>query len=222
MGKFIVLEGLDGSGKGTQSKLLANQLEKEGYRVRILDFPVYESESSAFVRLYLSGGLGGKPEDTGAYAASMFFAADRYISFRQDWMADWEKDDTILIANRYTTANAYHQLSKLPEEEWDAFLDWLWDFEYTKLCLPSPNRVILLDVPQWLSDANVEKRSRETGQAMDIHETDREYLARCRKAALYVAEKCGWTVLPCADDKAQFSREQIAGEIRRVLNDLIL
>lgn len=221
MGKFIVLEGLDGSGKGTQSKLLAEQLEGEGYRVRILDFPVYESESSAFVRLYLNGGLGGKPEDTGAYAASMFFAADRYVSYRQDWQADCGREDTVVIANRYTTANAYHQLSKQPETEWDAFLDWLWDFEYTKLGLPAPDRVILLDVPQWLSDANVEKRSRETGQAMDIHETDRQYLAKCRKAALYVGEKCGWTILPCADDKAQFPREQIASEIRNTLKDLI-
>jgi len=221
MGKFIVLEGLDGSGKGTQSTLLAAQLEKEGYRVRIIDFPVYNSESSAFVKLYLNGGLGGKPEDTGAYAASMFFAADRYISYRQDWQADYGREDTILVANRYTTANAYHQLSKLPEREWDGFLDWLWDFEYNKLALPVPDQVILLDVPQWLSDANVEKRSRETGQAMDIHETDHQYLARCRKAALYTAEKCGWTIVSCADEKAQFSRERIASAVREVLRALI-
>lgn len=222
MGKLIVLEGLDGSGKGTQSKLLAEQLEKKGFSVRIIDFPVYDSESSAFVRLYLQGGLGGNPDDTGAYAASMFFAADRYISYRQDWQADRNREDTILIANRYTTANAYHQLSKLPEVEWDGFLDWLWDFEYSKLGLPAPEQVILLDVPQWLSDENVRKRSRETGQSLDIHETDLAYLAKCRKAALYVAERCGWTIIPCADETKQFAREEISRTIRENLIPLTL
>ena len=156
MGKLIVLEGLDGSGKGTQSRYLADNLQKAGKKVRLIDFPKYGSQGAALVELYLQGGLGGKPEDTGAYAASMFFAADRYVSFRQDWQRDFADPDTILIANRYTTANAYHQLSKMEKDQWDSFLDWLWDFEYVRLGLPAPDRVILVDVPQSVSDANVE------------------------------------------------------------------
>ncbi len=212
MGKLIVLEGLDGSGKGTQSRLLAERLNKEGKKVRLIDFPSYGSAGASLVELYLGGGLGGKPEDTGAYAASMFFAADRYVSYRQDWGKDWQDPDTIVIANRYTTANAYHQLSKMDKDQWDGFLAWLWDFEYTKLGLPTPDQVILIDVPQSVSDANVEKRSRETGAVLDIHETDHAYLHRCREAALYVAEKCHWNVVACADANGQQYPVDVIGE----------
>ncbi len=222
MGKLIVLEGLDGSGKGTQSRYLAEQLEKAGKKVRLIDFPKYGSDGASLVELYLQGGLGGKPEDTGAYAASMFFAADRYVSYRQDWKKDYLDPDTVLIANRYTTANAYHQLSKMDRADWDAFLAWLWDFEYSKLGLPAPDRVILVDVPQCVSDANVEKRSRETGVSKDIHEQDREYLHRCREAALYVAKTCGWTVISCADETGvQYPVEVIGKTIRETLWDLL-
>ena len=207
-----MLEGLDGSGKGTQSRLLAERLNKEGKKVRLIDFPSYGSAGASLVELYLGGGLGGKPEDTGAYAASMFFAADRYVSYRQDWGKDWQDPDTIVIANRYTTANAYHQLSKMDKDQWDGFLAWLWDFEYTKLGLPTPDQVILIDVPQSVSDANVEKRSRETGAVLDIHETDHAYLHRCREAALYVAEKCHWNVVACADANGQQYPVDVIGE----------
>jgi len=221
MGKLIVLEGLDGSGKGTQSRLLAQTLTNQNRKVRLIDFPAYGTAGASLVELYLRGDLGGSPEDTGAYAASMFFAADRYVSYRQDWGRDREDPDTLLIANRYTTANAYHQLSKMDRELWDGFLAWLWDFEYSKLGLPAPDRVIFLDVPQSVSDGNVEKRSRETGVTLDIHEKDRAYLHRCREAALYVAEKCGWCVVPCADARGrQETVEEIAGKIMTVLGDL--
>ena len=222
MGKLIVLEGLDGSGKGTQCRYLADNLEKAGKKVRLIDFPKYGSDGASLVELYLRGGLGGKPEDTGAYAASMFFAADRYVSYRQEWQKDYLDPDTVIIANRYTTANAYHQLSKMDRTDWDGFLAWLWDFEYTKLGLPAPDRVILVDVPQSVSDANVDKRSRETGVDKDIHEKDREYLRRCREAALYVAEACGWTVISCADENGkQYSVEVIGDAVREALADLL-
>lgn len=218
MGKLIVLEGLDGSGKGTQSRILAEKLQNEGKKVRLIEFPAYGSAGASLVELYLHGGLGGKPEDTGAYAASMFFAADRYVSYRQDWGDDYRDPDTIVIANRYTTANAYHQLSKMDRGDWDGFLAWLWDFEYTKLGLPKPDQVILIDVPQRVSDANVEKRSRETGVTLDIHETDHEYLHRCRDAAMYVAGTCGWTVVACADEAGkQYPVDVIGDRIRQVL-----
>ncbi|MGN1345437.1 MAG: dTMP kinase, partial [Eubacteriales bacterium] len=114
MNKFIVLEGLDGSGKGTQTELLRDYLARSGRRVRVLDFPAYGTKGAALVELYLGGGLGSHPDDTNAYAASMFFAADRYVSYVSDWHADYSDPETFVIANRYTTANAYHQISKLP------------------------------------------------------------------------------------------------------------
>ncbi len=223
MSKFIVLEGLDGSGKGTQILYLREFLERAGKRVRVIDFPSYGSAGAALVELYLRGELGEHPDDTNAYAASMFFAADRYVSYVTQWRADYLNSDTYLIANRYTTANAYHQISKLPREQWDGFLTWLWDFEFEKLGLPSPDRVILLDMPDTVSDAMVQKRSEETGAKLDIHEKDVGYLHRCREAAMYVADKCGWTVVKCADDDGTepYSRKKIAEKIRAVVADLM-
>lgn len=222
-GKFIVLEGLDGCGKETQTKLLRDRLSSEGKRVRVIDFPNYKSESSALVRLYLDGGLGDSPDSANAYAASMFFAADRYISYVTDWRRDYLDPDTVIIANRYTTANAYHQTSKLPREMWDSFLGWLWDFEYGKLGLPSPDRVILLDMPESVSESLVIKRSGETGAELDIHERDEDYLRACRQAAAYVAGKCGWTVVKCADENGTlpYTRDFIAESVHAALSDIL-
>ncbi len=215
MGKLIVLEGLDGSGKGTQTALLREYLEKSGYNVRVVDFPDYSSEGCALVKLYLSGGLGENPDDTNAYAASMFFAADRYVSYVREWR-DFLENDGIVISNRYTTANAYHQLSKLQVDCWDGFLEWLWDFEFNKLALPRPDCVMLLDMPERVSSALVKKRSESTGRKMDIHEKDEDYLIRCREAAAYTAKKCAWNVIRCADEDSNvpYSVEAVAAKVR--------
>ena len=223
MAKLIVLEGLDGSGKGTQTELLKQRLEKDGRRVRTLEFPDYSSDGSMLVRMYLSGRFGENPEDTNPYAASMFFAADRYASYVTSWREDYLDSDTVVIANRYTTANAYHQLSKMPEREWDAFLDWLWDFEFSKLGLPKPHLVLLLDMPERVSSALVRKRSAETGQKLDIHEKDKDYLVRCRRAASYAAQKCSWTIIPCAGEDADEpdAKETIAERVYRAVSAVL-
>lgn len=223
MGILIVIEGLDGSGKETQTSLLKAHLEEKNKKVRVIDFPDYASEGCTLVKMYLDGKLGENPEDTNAYAASMFFAADRYVSYVNSWKKDYDDENTVVIANRYTTANAYHQLSKMPEEKWDAFLDWLWDFEFKKLTLPSPDMVLLLDMPESVSSAMVKKRSGETGRKLDIHETHKAYLERCRTAASYAAEKCAWNVIPCAEENAcePYSREKIAENVAKVVDKFL-
>ena len=213
MGKFIAIDGLDGSGKGTQSDILVERLRQEGKRVRVLSFPVYENDSSIFVRMYLEGKLGSKPSDTNAYAASMFFATDRYVSYRTDWKKDIEDPDTIVVANRYTTANAVHQLSKLPKEEWEGFLSWLWDFEFDKLGLPKPDLVLYLELPPVISLSLVKNRSDTTGQKMDIHELDTEYMDKCYEAALYSCHSLGWRQIKCYEGDKIRTRESIADEI---------
>ena len=213
MGKFIAIDGLDGSGKGTQSEILVQRLKDEGKRVRVLSFPVYESDSSVFVRMYLEVKLGDKPSDTNAYAASMFFAADRYVSYRTDWKKDIDDPDTYVIANRYTTANAVHQLSKLPKSEWEGFLEWLWDFEFSKLGLPKPDLVLYLELPPVLSLSLVKSRSDTTGQKMDIHEKDTAYMDKCYEAALYSCNKLGWSQIKCYDGDKIRTRQDIAEEI---------
>ena len=213
MGKFIVIDGLDGSGKGTQSEILKKRFEAAGKKVRLLSFPMYESEGSSLVRFYLGGGLGQNPEDTGAYAASSFFAADRYISYKTDWKKDIEDPDTIVIANRFTTANAVHQLSKMPRENWDEFLSWLWDYEYKKLCIPSPDLVLYLEMTPEISASLVSHRSEATGQVKDIHELDPMHLINSYEAAIYSSEKLGWERIRCFEDDTPLSIEAISDMI---------
>ena len=122
--RLIAIEGTDGSGKKTQAVMLAEELRSAGVSVRQLSFPCYESDSSALVRMYLSGAFGTDPSAVNAYAASTFFAVDRYASFMQDWKEAYDRGD-IIITDRYTTSNVIHQASKLPEGEQEFFTNWL-------------------------------------------------------------------------------------------------
>ena len=196
MGKLIAIDGLDGSGKGTMSERLYQYLSKKGIKVRKISFPMYENKSSLGVKMYLAGELGESPDDTNGYAASTLFAVDRYLSYRTDWGAFVQEEGTVTIADRYTSANAVHQLSKLPREEWDSFLPWLFDFEHGKLGLPLPDLTVYLEMPPRISQKLIQKRAEQTGRTIDIHEKDTEYLDRCYKAALYAADKLGWKVIP--------------------------
>ncbi len=212
MGKLIVVEGLDGSGKGTQTALLCDALAARGERVRKISFPDYDEPSSALVKMYLGGEFGDDPDDVGPYQASLFYAADRVASFLKHWKGDYLSEKTIL-ADRYTTSNAIYQMSKLPEERWDEYLSWLSDFEYEKLALPRPDLVLYLDVPIEVSQLLLLERYRGDAGKKDIHERDLSFLRRCRKAALYAAQQPGWMTVHCAHDGQMRPPQTIAEEI---------
>ena len=197
MGKLIAIDGIDGSGKTTQAKILEETLRASGRETMYLSFPAYESESSALVRLYLGGGLGTRPDDVNAYAASSFFAADRYISYVTGWKDFYSDPRSAIIANRYTAANAIHQLSKLPRDEWDRFLDWLCDYEFGKLEIPKPDMTIFFDMHIELALKLIEERAKKTKAEKDIHEMDQLYLRRCCEAGRYAAKYLGWEVVEC-------------------------
>lgn len=220
MGRFIVIDGLDGSGKETQSLILKSRLEELGVKVRYISFPQYDSDSSLFVKKYLNGELGSRPEDTNAYAASSFFAADRYLSYRTDWKKDIDDPDTVVIANRYTTANAVHQLSKLPKEQWSGFLSWLWDYEFYKLGVPIPDDVIYLEMHPDISYKLIKSRSEQTGRTIDIHEADSSFLYKSYDAAIYASERLNWTRICCYADGEPLTREEIADRIATELGYL--
>lgn len=208
MGRLLVIDGLDGSGKATHSKRVVQALCNLGIPAQRISFPDYDSPSSTLVQMYLRGEFGEHAEDVNAYAASMFFAADRFAGFRLKYQKLYD-DDVILVADRYTTSNIVHQISKLPEAEWDGFMDWLTDFEYNKLGLPEPNAVVYLDMLPKLSQQMIEKRYKGDNTKKDIHELDLTYLSRCRSSALYVGEKLGWQILPMYDaDGAVRSKEE--------------
>ncbi|HIV19080.1 MAG TPA: thymidylate kinase [Candidatus Merdivicinus intestinigallinarum] len=215
-GKLFVLDGLDGSGKTTQTALAAEALEKAGHPVKIISFPDYSQESSALVRMYLNGELSKDPDGVNAYAASSFYAVDRYASFQKFWKNDYEAGHTIL-ATRYVSSNAIHQMVKLPKEEWDAYLRWLSDFEYGKLGLPRPDRVLFLDMDRAVADKLLLKRYGGDASREDLHERDRLYLSRCQQSAAYAAKAEGWAVIPCDDGENPLPPEEITGKILEII-----
>lgn len=214
MGRLIVFEGTDGSGKATQTKLLGERLAQEGLSFRKLDFPRYGEPSCKLVEMYLQGDFGKKPGDVNAYAASTFYAADRYASYKQDWGPYYEAGG-LLLADRYTTSNAVHQTAKMPEHQRGAFLDWLFNFEYELLGLPQPDLVFYLDLPTELSEAMLRSREQAMGTTADIHEADRKYLEESRRAGRQAAERCAWQVIECAANGAVRPIEEIHEEIYR-------
>ena len=215
MGKLIVIEGTDGSGKSTQFRLMAERLEKENHPFRRLVFPRYSEESSALIRMYLGGAFGSKPGDVNAYAASAFYAVDRYASYKQDW-GKWYEEGGLILSDRYTTSNAVHQASKVDAAERPEFLRWLYEFEYDRLALPRPDLVIYLDVPTDCTEKLLRHREADTNTRADIHEQDMDYLATCRRSGRAAAEYYGWTVINCVEGCCNMrSIEDIHEEIYR-------
>ena len=212
MGKLIVIEGTDGSGKSTQFRLMAEHLTKDQIDFKRLVFPRYSEESSALIRMYLGGQFGIKPTDVNAYAASSFYAVDRYASYKMDW-GRWYEDGGLVLSDRYTTSNAVHQASKETGEARDRFLHWLYDFEYEKMGLPRPDLVIYLDVPTDYTEKLLRHREQDTNTKADIHEKDMQYLATCRESGRAAAAYYGWKVIQCVRDGAMRSIEDIHQEI---------
>lgn len=211
-GKLIVIEGLDGSGKATQAELLYNALCAEGYSVRKVSFPDYESSSSALVKMYLAGDFGKNPDDVNAYAASSFYAVDRFASYKMNWGSFYDNGG-IIIADRYTTSNAVHQCSKLDRSQWDSFLEWLFSYEYGLLGIPAPDMVIYLRTAVDISQKLMSERYSDNEEKKDIHEKNIEYLIRSQSAAEYCAEKSGWESITCSENNTMRSIDDIHKDI---------
>ena len=219
-GKLIVFEGTDGSGKATQSKLLFERLQREGVDCRKLNFPRYGEKSAALVELYLGGAFGTHPSDVNAYAASTFYSVDRYASYRTDWGEIYENGGLIL-SDRYTTSNAIHQGSKLPEAELPAFFDWLYDLEYGKMGLPRPDLVLYLDVDLPTSLKRMQHRQEKLNTKADIHEQDEAYLENCLRIGRLAAAHYGWTVVPFMKDGAERALEEKHEEIFSIIRSAL-
>lgn len=209
---LIVLDGLDGSGKSTQLARLDAYFRGNGTHYRQISFPDYEQPSSALVKQYLGGEFGGSPDAVNAYAASSFYAVDRYASYKKFWQQDYE-NGTLILAARYTTSNAIHQMGKLPRAEWDAYLAWLEHYEYELLGLPRPDRVLFLDMPLEVSQKLLVGRYEGDAAKRDIHERDLSYLATCRDSALYAADRLGWSVISCAENGEPLPPETITARL---------
>ena len=220
MGIFVDLEGLDGSGKTTQTELICKRLQEDGIDFRQIKLPDYDSDSSILVRKYLAGDFGKNAGDVNSYAASVLYAADRFASYTEKWGADY-RAGKLIFADRYTPANALYQMTKLDKSEWDSFLEWLFDFEYEKIGIPAPDKVIFLDMPVEVSQRLMTSRYGGDETKKDVHEANVEFLNACREAALYAAQKYGWSVVNCAENGEPLPIEVINDEVYKILLDVL-
>ena len=222
-GKLIIIEsGSDASGKATQTRKLVERLSNEYNNVRKVEYPNYESESSALVKMYLRGDFGKNPSDVDPYVASTFYAADRYASFKTEW-EEFYNNGGIIIADRYTTSNMVHQASKMDEADRDKYLDWLFDYEFNLYKIPQPDCVIFLDVPIEFSQKLMENRKNKiTGEdKKDIHESDIEYLTKSYNNSLYIADKYNWNKINCVENENLRTIEDIHEEIYKIVKEII-
>lgn len=222
-GKLIIIEGSDGSGKATQTGKLYDRLVLEGHKIKKVEFPNYESNSSALVKMYLNGEFGSKAEDVNAYAASTFYAVDRYASFKKDWERFY-LDSGIVISDRYTTSNMVHQAAKIKdEEEKKKYLHWLWNLEFELMGLPVPDEVVFLDMPpEYSRKLMLERNNKITGQAAkDIHEKDFNFLNNSYKNSCALAEKYRWKTINCVEQGHIKSIEEIHKEVYDIIKSII-
>lgn len=223
-GKLIIIEsGADGSGKATQTESLYEKLKTDGYKVKKVTFPVYESESSALVKMYLRGDFGTDPESVDAYVASTFFAVDRYASFKTDWQEFYESGG-IVISDRYTTSNMVHQGAKMESlEELEQYLNWLYDLEYDTYKIPKPDAVMFLDVhPSVCEKLRENRESKMDGtKSKDIHENDADYLLKSYENAKYIAKKYSWIEVSCTKDGNMLKKEEITDQLYKKIKEIL-
>jgi len=211
-GKFIVIDGTDGSGKATQTAFLVERLKNEGLTVEAADFPQYGHKSAGPVEEYLNGKYGGA-NDVGPYAASILYAVDRYDASFQ--IKEWLNSGKMVISNRYVTANMGHQGSKInnPEER-KKYLDWLYNLEYEIFKIPKPDLNIILHVPAAVAQKLVDEKGHRDyigEKKRDIHEADLNHLLGAEQTYLDIAKSYpNFTLVECIKDGQMMGREEIA------------
>ncbi len=214
--RLIVIEGLDGGGKTTQLELL----KKEYPNFRFITFPNYNSPSGEIVTDYLQGKYREDDKSVSAFTASCFYAVDRYISFKTDWGKDFYEGETVISA-RYVSSNAMYQMTKLPKERWDEYMNWLFDLEYNKFGMPKPFGTIFLDMPVEVSRKLLLKRYGGDSSKMDLHESNINFMQDCRRAAHYVAEKEGWSIIGCARGGEALPIDEIHRSVKNKIEELL-
>ncbi len=211
---LIVIDGLDGCGKSTQFEML-----KENFReAHFITFPYYDTDSGHIVSDYLGGKFPESNPSVSAYSASAIYAVDRYTSFKTHWQTLYESGSPVISA-RYTTSNAIYQMTKLQKSEWDSYLDWLYDFEYTKMGLPRPDKTVFLDMPVEISQKLLSARYDGDESKKDIHEQNVVFLKACREAALYVAKRDSWIIVPCSDGENPRTIAEINADLCSIIGN---
>ena len=215
MGKLIVFEGIDGSGKSTQFDMMCTRLTEEKHDFKRLVFPRYSEPSSALIRMYLSGDFGKDPDSVNAYAASSFFAVDRYASFIRDWR-DYYLSGGLILTDRYTTSNILHQGAKIPDDQREEFFSWLYTYEFDLIGLPRPDLVIYMDIDVEFAVKRLLRRQTQTDTNADIHENDITYLRNCAKSGEKAAAQFGWHRINCIENGTERDKNVMHTEIYEI------
>lgn len=209
---LFVIDGLDGCGKSTQFELLKEKFTDAHF----ITFPYYNTNSGKIVSDYLEGKFHEETPSVSAFSASAIYAVDRYTSYKTHWQELYESGANVISA-RYTTSNAIYQMTKLEKNQWDSYLDWLYDFEYEKMGLPRPDKTVFLDMPVEISQKLLSARYDGDESKKDIHEQNVDFLKACREAALYVAERDGWIIIPCNKGDEPRTIEEINADLCRII-----
>ena len=228
-GKIIVIEGTDGSGKQTQTQLLIKRLEQEGYTVYSTSFPNYPSDSSAAVRMYLNKQIKKDAKDVSAKAASVFYAVDRYITYRKEIEPIYIEGEKVIVFDRWVESNIIHQGCKLISDISDEkdrneklveFIEWLHGLEYLDMEVPKPDVTIYLNVPiDYTIKLRKDRANKITGgEEQDIHEADEKHLLDASVAGMLAAKTLKWQVIECVRDGNMRTIEDIAEEIWQSVN----
>ncbi len=222
-GLFIVIDGIDGSGKATQTKLLIKRLKEEGQRVAEIDFPQYGQKSAALVEEYLNGEF-GTAEEVGPYRASIFFACDRYAA--RDRIKKHLNDGKIVIANRYTAANMGHQGGKLGKSsERKKYFRWLHDLEYKIFEIPKPDINLILHVEASIAQKLALQKRKKIylkKKRADIHERDLKHLKDAEKVFIEIARTLPHiSLIECMKNGSLMSREGVSGLVWNKISRLL-
>ncbi len=218
-GKFIVIDGTDGSGKATQTKLLVDRLEKEGYSVKTIDFPQYETKSASMVENYLLLGKYGTADEVGPYKASIFYACDRYdASFK---IRKWLDEGNIVIADRYVGSNMAHQGGKIEDKsEREKYFEWNYDLEFRIFNIPKPDINFILHVKAEISQRLAKER--ESSDKRDIHESDINHLKKAEETYLELSTEYNeFQLIECVEDEKLLSIEDIQEKLYQKVKEII-
>lgn len=224
MGKLIVIEGTDSSGKETQTKRLFEKLKEKGLKVKKISFPNYDSPACEPVKMYLAGAFGEEAMKVNPYPVSTMYAIDRYASFKTDW-EKFHNEDGIIVTDRYVTSNMVHQASKIKDlDEKKQYLNWLEDLEYEKMGIPRPDLVIFLNMPTEMAvRLMAERKNKITGEEKkDIHERDKEYLKESHANACKIANIYNWEEIKCNDGERIKTIEEIGEEVFSLVEEVVL
>lgn len=223
MGKLIVIEGTDSSGKETQTKKLYEKLEEKGLKVKKITFPNYESPACEPVKMYLAGEFGENPLKVNPYPISTMYAIDRYASFKKDW-EEFYNSNGVIVTDRYVQSNIIHQASKISDpQEKEKYIKWLDDLEFEKIGIPRADLVIFINMPHKYAKMLMENRKNKiNGEAKkDIHERDEEYLKKSYENACEIAKKQGWSEVCCVENDRLKTIEEISEEIYRLVSSCL-